>query len=239
MVSIGTPKRHWFRRAQAETFSEGDTCAIDRVIRSTELRFPRAWDSVLTAAQVGAGWALTRIFDAYGAPVDGYLRSQGSRDHELMTNEVFLRAFRRLNSFSGSEDQFRSWLFTIAHNLLIDERRRTNRRPQEVPLDEATAGRVAAARPAEAVAFEELGSDRVQAILSSLAPQQRDVLLLRILADMTCEDVAKTLGKSVGAVKQLQRRGLESLRRELTEPAAQYAQTQPPQAQLRAEEKAA
>ena len=76
------------------------------------------------------------------------------------------------------------------------------------------------------MAFEELGSERVQAVLSTLAPQQRDVLLLRILADMTCEDVAKTLGKSVGAVKQLQRRGLESLRRELTEAIPQYQQTQ-------------
>jgi RNA polymerase sigma-70 factor (ECF subfamily) len=191
---------------------------------------------VLTAAQVGAGWALTRIFDAYGSPVDGYLRSQGAEDHELMTNEVFLRTFRRIGSFSGSEDQFRSWVFTIAHNLLIDERRRMSRRPEEVPLDEVAQARVRAERPAEAIAFEELGSERVQAILSTLAPQQRDVLLLRILADMSCEEVAKTLGKSVGAVKQLQRRGLESLRRELMEP---IPQSQPSQTQLVAEETAA
>jgi len=224
---VGLPgKRHWFRRAPAESFSEGNVCPIDRVMRSTELRFPRAWDSVLTAAQVGAGWALTRIFDAYGGPIDGYLRSQGAEDHELMSNEVFLRAFRRMSSFSGSEEQFRSWLFTIAHNLLVDERRRTANRPEEVQLDELAQARADKARAAETVAFEELGSDEVQAVLSTLAPQQRDVLMLRILADMTCEDVAKTLGKSVGAVKQLQRRGLESLRRELTlEPVAQHHDT--------------
>ena len=225
MVGL-TGKRPWFRRAPAESFSEGNVCPIDRVIRSTELRFPRAWDSVLTAAQVGAGWALTRIFDAYGGPIDGYLRSQGAEDHELMTNEVFLRAFRRMSSFSGSEEQFRSWLFTIAHNLLVDERRRMANRPEEVQLDELAQARSDKARAAETVAFEELGSDKVQAVLSTLAPQQRDVLMLRILADMTCEDVAKTLGKSVGAVKQLQRRGLESLRRELTlEPVAQHHDT--------------
>ena len=218
MVGL-TAKRHWFRRAPTETFSEGNVCPIDRVMRSTELRFPRAWDSVLTAAQVGAGWALTR-------PIDGYLRSQGAEDHELMSNEVFLRAFRRMSSFSGSEEQFRSWLFTIAHNLLVDERRRTANRPEEVQLDELAQARADKARAAETVAFEELGSDKVQAVLSTLAPQQRDVLMLRILADMTCENVAKTLGKSVGAVKQLQRRGLESLRRELTlEPVAQHHDT--------------
>src|SRR5438132_5703814 len=226
MVGVPAGKHRWFRRARAESFSEGNVCPIDRVIRSTELRFPRAWDPVLAAAQVGAGWALTRIFDAYGSPVDGYLRSQGAEDHELMTNEVFLRAFRRMGTFSGNEEQFRSWLFTLAHNLLVDERRRMARRPEEVQLDELAQARAAKARPAEVVAFEELGSDRVQAILSTLAPQQRDVLLLRILADMTCEDVAKNLGKSVGAVKQLQRRGLESLRRELTEAIPQYQQTQ-------------
>src|SRR5438132_8425405 len=152
MVGVPAGKHRWFRRARAESFSEGNVCPIDRVIRSTELRFPRAWDSVLTAAQVGAGWALTRIFDAYGGPVDGYLRSQGAEDHELMTNEVFLRTFRRIGSFSGSEDQFRSWVFTIAHNLLIDERRRMSRRPEEVPLDEVAQARVRAERPAEAIA---------------------------------------------------------------------------------------
>ena len=226
MAGVPLLKRCWFRHPRPQRFSEGHAGSIATVLRNTELRFPRAWDSVLGAAQAGAPWALTRIFDAYGGPVDGYLRSQGAEDHELLTNEVFLKAFRRVTSFSGTEDQFRSWLFAIAHNLLIDDRRRMARRLEEVPLDEQGQARASAASCAETVAFEELGSERVQAVLSTLAPQQRDVLLLRILADMTCEDVAKTLGKSVGAVKQLQRRGLESLRRELTEAIPQYQQTQ-------------
>lgn len=65
-------------------------------------------------------------------------------------------------------------------------------------------------------ALGQLVSERVHVLLAALAPDQRDVLLLRILADMGVEQVAEALGKTQGAVKALQRRGLEALRREIS-----------------------
>ena len=64
----------------------------------------------------------------------GYLRAQGAREPEDLTSEVFLRVFDRLPQFTGDEPHFRSWLFTIAHRILIDDARRRQRRPQTTVL---------------------------------------------------------------------------------------------------------
>lgn len=141
-----------------------------------------------------------------------YLRGQGAPDPDGLANDVFLRAFTNLGSFEGSEDGFRSWVFAIAHNLLVDDRRKAARRPVVAgrPLDEHSW-----AGSTEAEALTRLGTDRVERLLQELSPDQRDVLLLRIVADLTVEQVAQALGKPPGAVKQLQRRGLAALRRRL------------------------
>ena len=94
-----------------------------------------AFDSLLAAAQSGAPWALERLYKAMAPPVVGYLRIQGAGDPEDLTNEVFLGVLTRIASFSGDEDRFRSWVFTIAHSRLVDERRRADRRPQLVGRD--------------------------------------------------------------------------------------------------------
>ena len=179
-------------------------------------RFGAAWESVLPAAQAGAGWAFTRLFEAFGRPVAGYLRSQNVADPDGLANEVFLRAFRSMSTFIGSEEKFRSWLFTIAHNVLIDERRRLGRRVAETGMADVVDLRGApVALAAEDEALDDLAEERVKDMLAALAPDQRDVVMLRIVADMSIEDVASALGKSIGAIKQLQRRGLEALRREI------------------------
>ncbi len=177
--------------------------------------FGPAFPSVLAAAQADAPWAYQRLFEWLGRPVAGYLRGQGCDDPDGLANDVFLRAFTNLAAFEGDEERFRSWVFTIAHNLLTDERRRRRRRPTvaDRPLADGVSP-----RSTESEALSRLGAERVDALLAALAPDQRDVLLLRIVADLTVEQVAQALGKAPGAVKQLQRRGLATLRRRLSGP---------------------
>lgn len=104
------------------------------------------------------------------------------------------------------------WVFAIAHNLAIDDRRRRARQPPQTPwLGEDRAS----SATTESEALARLGAQRVQDLLAWLSPDQRDVLLLRIVADLTVDQVADVLGKAPGAVKQLQRRGLAALRRQL------------------------
>lgn len=171
-----------------------------------------AFPGVLAAAQADAGWAYHRLFKSLAGSVAAYLRSQGAEDPDDLTNEAFMRAFTRLGGFEGSESGFRSWVFTIARNALLDERRRRARRPAvdlHAPVeDQPVAG-------AERQALDRLGTEQVRALLDQLAPDQRDVLLLRLVADLSVDQVAAVLGKQPGAVKQLERRAVATLRRRL------------------------
>ena len=172
-----------------------------------------AFESVLSAARANEGWAFERLFDELAGPVAGYLRVQGAREPDDLANEVFLGVFSGIAGFHGSEDQFRSWVFTIAHHRLIDERRRLGRRPV---LAEGEPDANLSGGDAEDDALRSAGNERARELLGRLARDQRDVLLLRILADLTVEQAAEALRKTPGAVKALQRRSLAALRREIS-----------------------
>jgi RNA polymerase sigma-70 factor (ECF subfamily) len=169
------------------------------------------FSALLTAAQAGGEWAYERLYRSLAPVVAGYLRVQGAAEPDDLTSEVFERAFSSLGRFSGGEAQFRSWIFTIAHHRLTDERRRAARRPvwadMEVP-ETAVDG-------TEEDLDRRLATERVRRLCDGLVPDQRDVLLLRMLADLTVEEIASALGKSTGAVKSLQHRGLTALRRQM------------------------
>jgi RNA polymerase sigma factor (sigma-70 family) len=171
-------------------------------------------DGVVDAANAGAGWALEVLYRQLAPAVAGYLRVQGAAEPDDLTNEVFLRVFRDLASFSGTGSRFRSWVFSIAHARLIDERRRLGRRI--AVSDDALSGIDVEDRcDVESDVLQALAQERVRTLCGRLAPDQRDVLLLRLVADLTIEQAAGVVGKSVGATKALQRRGLVALRKEL------------------------
>ena len=176
-------------------------------------RFAGRFDAVLAAAQRGDSRAVGELYSTLSPVVVGYLRLQGSHEPEDLTSEVFVGVLRNLASFRGDEAGFRSWLFTIAHRRLLDERRRLVRRPPPEPLDVAAA--VLAPDDVEADAGRSVADARVREVCAELAPDQRDVLLLRLLGGLTLEECATTLGKTLGAVKALQRRGFASIVRRL------------------------
>jgi RNA polymerase sigma-70 factor (ECF subfamily) len=121
---------------------------------------------------------------------------------------------RGLHTFEGDSQQFRSWVFTIAHRRLIDERRARSKRPVELREDLESA--VVAEDPATAV-MDRLTDEEIIGFLDALTPEQRDVLLLRLLAGLTIDEIARALGKTPGAVKALQRRGLIALQENLSQ----------------------
>lgn len=169
---------------------------------------------VLAAARNGDGQAFERLYRLLATRVHAYLRVRGSRDPEGMVNEVFLKAFTGIDRFRGSEPQFKAWVFRIAHNQLVDEARSRERRIVEVVLDEATTlESVAGGDDVEAQAIATVALAERVAALDVLTAEQRDVILLRTVADLTVEDVATILGKQPGAVKALQRRALRTLAR--------------------------
>jgi len=183
-----------------------------------------AWDDrgmredfvrVLQAARAGSEAAWTHIYKELAPGVIGYLRGQGSRDPEDLAGDVFLEVVRDLHRFEGDLTQFRSWVFSIAHLRLLDARRREGRRPVRPAVPELLSDK-GGVGDSEQEALAALGVERVERLLNVLSPDQRDVLLLRIVGDLSVDQVATALGKRPGAVRVLQHRGLARLRRQMS-----------------------
>ena len=176
-------------------------------------------DLLVAAARTGGGWAFGRLWEQLAPSVAAYLRSRGVRDSDDVTSEVFLAAFRGIGRFHGDGVAFRSWLFTIAHHKSVDVHRRSATR--EVLVDAVGAGAglgfdpAAPARSAEDVAMEQIAGEGAARQLATLTDDQRAVLLLRVVADLSLAETAEVLGKPVGAVKALQHRALARLRADL------------------------
>lgn len=174
-----------------------------------------AFEQLLAAARSGGEAAWRELYDTLSPAVLGYLRARGAEDPEDLTGEVFLQVVRDLERFEGDWHGFRAWVLTIAHHRLLDHRRHRSRRPTDPVAEPPEDPRPDLAPTVDVEAAARLGLERATALIGELSEDQRCVLLLRIVADLTVEEVARVLGKRPGAVKQLQRRGLIALRKRL------------------------
>jgi RNA polymerase sigma factor (sigma-70 family) len=169
--------------------------------------------SLLESAREGSEAAWQELYNGLAPVVLGYLRANGAPEAEDVLSEVFLQVARDIAAFDGEERGFRSWVFTIAHHRLIDARRHSARRPLDLAAEPPEPGE--RADDAADEALNRIGIEEVNRVLATLSEDQRAVLLLRIVGDLSIEDVAKAIGKRPGAVKALQRRGLAAVKREL------------------------
>jgi RNA polymerase sigma-70 factor (ECF subfamily) len=178
------------------------------------------FDDVLVAAQAGAAWAFETLYGDLSPAVTGYLRLHGAVEPDDLASETFLGVFRGLSGFEGDEDALRSWVFTIAHRRLVDDWRRRSRRPQLT--DDADLALVPGG-DAEDDALVRVGTQDVHRMCAGLSDDQRSVLLLRVLADLTVEQIAAVMGRSTGSVKALQRRGLRALRERMEKSSEEFS----------------
>lgn len=171
-------------------------------------------DALLDAARAGGGWAFARLWEALAPAVTGYLRARGVPDPDDVASEVFLAAFRGVGRFSGDGRDFRAWLFTIAHHKGVDVLRRASSRYEVATEVVPDVGPPAPS--AEHAALDRLAEGQTLRLLDQLTEDQRAVLLLRVVADLSLTETADVLGKPVGAVKSLQHRALDRLRKSLS-----------------------
>lgn len=165
---------------------------------------------VLASARSGDGQAFVQVYESLNRRVLSFVSYRGAIDPEGMVNDVFLKVFTKLGMFDGNEIQFTAWVFKIARNTLIDESRSRSRRIDETSLRDSH-GSIHAQDDVETDAFEHLSTAEVLQHLDVLTPEQRDVVVMRVVSDLTIEAIAEILGKRVGAVKAMQRRALRSL----------------------------
>ncbi len=167
---------------------------------------------VLRAARRGDPAALETLYDDLAPGVVGYLRAHRAAEPEDLASEVFLAMIRGLRRFRGQEPAFRSWIFTIAHHRLVDERRRPARRREQATAPDVLGG-LGEVGDAEGEAMARLEAAWVVDAVSRLTDDQRAVVLLRVLVGFSVAEVAEILRKTQPAVKMLQQRGLSRLAR--------------------------
>src|SRR3982750_4109478 len=146
---------------------------------------PERFTPLLEAAREGSEAAWQEIYGGLAPVVLGYLRANSAPDPEDVLSEVFLQVARDIARFDGEEPGFRSWVFTIAHHRLIDARRHSARRPIELSAEPPEPAERADDAADEALA--KIGVQEVQRVLGVLSDDQRAVLLLRVIGDLSIE----------------------------------------------------
>ncbi len=158
--------------------------------------------------------ALAQIHDTYFAPIFRYIAFRvGDREvAEDLTSEVFTRLLAALRDRNAPRNTLRGWLYGVAARVVSDHHRQKYRAPQ-VELDEDIVS--SDHDPAEIIESK-IAHEDLKRAMQELTDEQRHVLGLRFGADMPIQDVARTLGKTEGAVKQLQARAVAALAHKLS-----------------------
>jgi RNA polymerase sigma-70 factor (ECF subfamily) len=167
------------------------------------------FEAKLVAAQAGEEWALAALYRSLQPALLAYLRARRPEDADDLAAETWIAAARGLRRFRGAEDDFRRWIFTIAHRRLIDLRRADARRPPTAPAADPEAGPTAPA--AETEALDALATREALARIAALPHDEAEVVLLRVVAGLSAADVGAITGRSAGAVRVLQHRALQRL----------------------------
>jgi len=129
---------------------------------------------------------------------------------EDITEEIFVKAWKAINSCKGKERTFSSWLYRIAHNHVIDNFRRL-RKHQSIGIEN-----VVKTVDIELEMEVKLERQELLKAISYLPQNQRQVIILKFIEGMDNCEVGQIMGKSQGAIRVLQMRALASLRRELS-----------------------
>jgi RNA polymerase sigma-70 factor (ECF subfamily) len=174
--------------------------------------------ALVELAQRGDTEAFGMLYERYVDVVYRYVyvRVGGKQLAEDITSETFLRALRRMDSFSWQGRDIAAWFITIARNLITDNAKSARFRMEVTTADMLDADpRVEAAPDAEVL--DRLRDERLLGAVKNLKPEQAECVVLRFLQGLSLAETAKVLGKSEGAVKQLQLRAVRALHRELAD----------------------
>ncbi|MGZ5406042.1 MAG: sigma-70 family RNA polymerase sigma factor [Nocardioides sp.] len=151
------------------------------------------------------------LYDHYQGSVYRFLfyRTRSSQLAEDLTSETFFRALRSMNNFRWQGKDFGAWLMTIARNLCTDHfkagRTRLELTTEDMsPHDDETEG-------PETAVLASLTNEVLLKALQQLPDEQRDCLIMRFLQGLSIAETAEILGRSDGAIKQLQLRGVRNL----------------------------
>lgn len=184
----------------------------------TDVPDPRSGEPVsapdlVARATTGDTQAFAELFQTYRPVVHRFIQAR-VRSHSLaedLTSETFLRALRRIDSFTWQGRDIGAWLITIARNLVADHYK-SGRHRMEICTDEALEPGPVQEGP-EHLVLDAMTRRTVREAITRLGQEQRECLTLRFLRGLSVAETAQLMGKNEGAIKALQYRAVRSLAR--------------------------
>jgi RNA polymerase sigma factor (sigma-70 family) len=162
--------------------------------------FPRErFETVVTAARLGAEWAVAALHDDLNPRIESYLRVQAPGAVEELTRDVWMEVASGLGGFEGDEASFRRWVFTVARQRLQELRHSRGGLTTVLSID----------GPGEDREIDATADALLR--IAALPPDEAEVVLLRVVGDLSAEEVAAVTGRRTAAVRALQVQGLGRL----------------------------
>jgi RNA polymerase sigma-70 factor (ECF subfamily) len=167
--------------------------------------------ALVDLARDGDSEAFGQLYDHYSTAVYRfiYYRVSSAALAEDLLSETFFRALRSMSRFQWQGKDFGAWLMTIARNLVTDHYKASRTR-LETTTDDFSQHELAYDGPEDEV-LTELTNEMLRDALDQLPTEQRECIVLRFLSDQSIAETAQALGRSEGAVKQLQLRAVRNL----------------------------
>lgn len=171
--------------------------------------------SLIERAKSGDAEAFAKLYDAYVERVSRYVYFRISEDYDVedLVSQVFLKAWENLSHYKAGNSLFAAWLYTIAKNLVIDHYRT---RKDTLPLEEILALASETEMPDEEVQTR-FDLAALRNALQVLPYDQQQALILKYIAGVPNESIARLLNKQEGTVRGLQMRGLQTLAKHMKE----------------------
>ena len=164
---------------------------------------------LIEKAKSGNPDAFAKLYDAYVERVSRYVyfRVTDDCDMEDLVSQVFLKAWENLDRYKTGKSPFVAWLYTIARNLVIDHYRMKR---NNLPLEDVIAIPSPLEMPDE-MAQTHFDLEAMRDGLQALSKDQQQALVLKYIAGLPNDSIAKIMNKQEGTVRGLQMRGLQTL----------------------------
>jgi RNA polymerase sigma-70 factor, ECF subfamily len=169
---------------------------------------------LIEAAGRGEKTSFTKLYDYYMPAIYRFIYVKVSHRHiaEDLTHEVFLSAWQNLPRYRHKGFPFSSWLYKLARNRVIDHYRGLkpstdieNINPEELKINSVI----------ESTLDDDFQFQLVKSAIQALKPDQQDVLIMKFIEDLSHKEIALTLKKSEGAIRLIQHRAIQELKKQL------------------------
>lgn len=179
-------------------------------------------EELVRKSQKGDSKAFAELYDVFVPQIYKYIYYKVKKeDVEDLTETLFLKAWENIRMYKKrSKTNFRSWIYRIAHNLVVDHYRLSR---EHVPLDTDILSAGGDSNPKE-TAHEKLNNENLKKAITKLKKPYQQIIILKFINELSNREISVILKKSEGNVRILQFRALKALRQILFEMGIEYVE---------------